>query len=308
MVVCPTTMMPLALHYPLWQRFIDSLTHDRLPHALLMVGPLHSNLEQLVSCMMTTFFCQKSSNSVCQSCQLIALNQHPDVHIVVPDKAFGGIKIEQIRALHHQTMCPPTLGLKRCIIINHAERMTHASANALLMLLEDPPKDTYIILIAEQTNSILPTIISRCQRWYLPQGGSPTVDVHAVIAQGAFYSQHTLRGQLYSSRADMITDLSHLLEGQLNALALAKKWSTFDSHDLMWWLYLITAQLIEYCFLIPKCHGVKHETLLVHIAHQLTPVKLFKQLDTLHDILNYLNHTISINDLLMLENFLLGYG
>ena len=55
------------------------------------------------------------------------------------------------------------LGGKKVLIIWKAELINVSTANKLLKLIEEPPADTYIILLAESTENILPTIISRCQ-------------------------------------------------------------------------------------------------------------------------------------------------
>ena len=77
---------------------------------------------------------------------------------------FKNISIEDVRKL--QSYCSLTIadGGKRIIIIDTADDLNKSSSNALLKLLEEPPKNTIFLLISHQPNHLLPTIKSRCQK------------------------------------------------------------------------------------------------------------------------------------------------
>ncbi|MCD4796826.1 MAG: DNA polymerase III subunit delta' [Candidatus Cloacimonetes bacterium] len=75
-----------------------------------------------------------------------------------------GIRIASIRMLEHRIQLSPNEGIYKICIIENAEEMTLAAANAFLKTLEEPPSDTVIILTTSKVNSLLPTIISRCQQ------------------------------------------------------------------------------------------------------------------------------------------------
>tara|TARA_B100001778_G_scaffold73956_1_gene59241 strand:+ start:3175 stop:4332 length:1158 start_codon:yes stop_codon:yes gene_type:complete len=77
---------------------------------------------------------------------------------------FKNISIEDVRKL--QSYCSLTIadGGKRIIIIDTADDLNKSSSNALLKLLEEPPKNTIFLLISHQPNLLLPTIKSRCQK------------------------------------------------------------------------------------------------------------------------------------------------
>jgi len=75
-----------------------------------------------------------------------------------------GIRIASIRMLEHRILLSPTEGSFKICIIEDAETMTIQAANAFLKTLEEPPEDTIIILTTSRPNSLLPTIISRCQK------------------------------------------------------------------------------------------------------------------------------------------------
>jgi DNA polymerase-3 subunit delta' len=87
---------------------------------------------------------------------------HPDIVTVVP---YGPqIRIEQVREVRRVAQFPPVEAPLRVIIIDPAEAMNEAAANALLKTLEEPPAHTRFILLSHSPSSLLVTIRSRCQR------------------------------------------------------------------------------------------------------------------------------------------------
>ncbi|HSW88343.1 MAG TPA: hypothetical protein VLG12_04220 [Candidatus Saccharimonadales bacterium] len=73
----------------------------------------------------------------------------------------GSIGIEDVRNFQKQIMLKPMRGENKAIIIKDAHTLTTEAQNALLKTLEEPPNHTYIYLLAENTNNLLPTILSR---------------------------------------------------------------------------------------------------------------------------------------------------
>ena len=102
------------------------------------------------------------SCDICPACRKIDHGNHPDIQVL------GGtreqIKIDQIRQLQKGLHYKPFEGRKKVVIIDGAERLVPAAANALLKTLEEPPPETVIILITISLYQLLPTIISRCQK------------------------------------------------------------------------------------------------------------------------------------------------
>ncbi len=97
----------------------------------------------------------------CPSCRKVASLGHPDVHIVASDG--DEIKIDQVRQIQADLALKPFEGEKKILIVDGAETMNPASANAFLKTLEEPPGDALIVLITSMPQSLLPTIRSRCQ-------------------------------------------------------------------------------------------------------------------------------------------------
>ena len=110
----------------------------------------------------------------CVSCRKIDKGAHPDIHIIdsgagqtstglLPDESSIQIKIGAIRALQEDINYRPYEGRKKVFIINNAQQLNLESANAFLKTLEEPPRDSLIILVTDRPALLLPTVLSRCR-------------------------------------------------------------------------------------------------------------------------------------------------
>jgi DNA polymerase-3 subunit delta' len=97
----------------------------------------------------------------CTSCKKIDHGLHPDVLLIEPEGQ--NIKVDQIRQLQRELAYRPYEGKRRVCILTAADRMAPHIPNTLLKTLEEPPLHTVIILLANNSRFILPTIVSRCQ-------------------------------------------------------------------------------------------------------------------------------------------------
>lgn len=99
---------------------------------------------------------------VCIHCMKVAHGTHPDLFIC-PSERDGTIKIEHVRMLQKAVSFAPLEADKRICLIFNAENMTIDAANSLLKLLEEPPSHNHLLLTVSSLETILPTILSRCQ-------------------------------------------------------------------------------------------------------------------------------------------------
>ena len=110
----------------------------------------------------------------------VLVQTHPDVLIVPPDPPQLLIKLGQIRTVIARAQYVPTEAPVRVFVITSAAFMKEA-ANSLLKLLEEPPERVYLILLAENTGELLPTIRSRCAVVRL--GALPPEEIAALLAE-----------------------------------------------------------------------------------------------------------------------------
>ena len=91
----------------------------------------------------------------------IIWTDHPDVGLVIAPKRV--LRVEQMRQIEKEANFRPFEGKARVFLIDEADKLNDASANALLKVLEEPPRTSYLILITARPAMLLPTILSRCQ-------------------------------------------------------------------------------------------------------------------------------------------------
>ena len=106
---------------------------------------------------------EKTSNNICKSCLMFDDNNHPDFYEINKEKTES-IKIDEIREMQIKIAEKPIISLKKVYIINNAENMTVEAQNCLLKTLEEPPEFVTIILVANNENTLLTTIKSRCTK------------------------------------------------------------------------------------------------------------------------------------------------
>lgn len=158
------------------------ITSGRLPGALLFAGEEGIGKKRFALEVARALNCRTPKDSegcgVCSSCvRIVKLNyperedadewtqiiwtDHPDVGLVVAPKRV--LRVEQMRQIEKEANFRPFEGKARVFLIDEADKLNDASANALLKVLEEPPQTSYLILVTARPAMLLPTILSRCQ-------------------------------------------------------------------------------------------------------------------------------------------------
>jgi DNA polymerase-3 subunit delta' len=151
-------------------RLWDALARDELHHAYLFEGPegvgKHTLAIRLAMAANCTGNAAPPPCGVCPTCQQIQAGNHPDVLVLEPeaDRATPIVSVDQIREVVRISGYHRYNARRRFILIDPAEAMLDAAANALLKTLEEPPAGTGFVLIATHASALLPTVLSRCQR------------------------------------------------------------------------------------------------------------------------------------------------
>lgn len=141
-------------------------------HACLIESPSLQARENAARELASAMLCSSSGSrpcGACRDCRKIKNGTHPDVIYIQRENDSGGkprreIYVDQIRALSTDALILPNEAERKVYIIPEAEFLNVPAQNALLKLLEDPPKHVAFILCAASRESLLETIISRCER------------------------------------------------------------------------------------------------------------------------------------------------
>ena len=156
----------------------DSIGRGSLAHAYLFVGPPQVGKITLAIDLARALNCPSAESpcGTCRTCQRIGEGKHPDVVIINKNtgrdakdrKKSTEISIDTIRDfLQKSSNLPPYEGKFKIYIIDDADLMSVEAANCLLKTLEEPPPHVVIILLTSEEKLLLPTVVSRCQRFEL---------------------------------------------------------------------------------------------------------------------------------------------
>ncbi len=143
---------------------INSINKNQISHCYIFEGPKGMGKYELATVFAQALLCNDFKNepcNKCSSCLKVNSENHPDLHIINIDGTT--IKREQIDELINSIYKKPYEASKKIYIIKEAQEMTPQAANTFLKTLEEPPKDSVIILLTTNSNLLLSTIVSRCQ-------------------------------------------------------------------------------------------------------------------------------------------------
>lgn len=139
----------------------QSIQAGRIPSAYLFFGPDGVGKGTTAKIIAKTINCPYHGCDICRMCVRINENNYPDIKEITNDGKF--IKIGQIREINNDVSLSIFEAQYRIYILKNVEKMNDAAANAFLKILEEPPEKTLFILTTNAIDSLLSTIVSRCQ-------------------------------------------------------------------------------------------------------------------------------------------------
>jgi DNA polymerase-3 subunit delta' len=149
------------------QRLQTKLREGRFPHGLIFSGPEGVGKHTYALMLAKALNCTKAAPGdfcdACISCRKISSGAHPDVMTISVEEDASQIKIAQVRTLLAVLDLQPLEGRNKVFIIDPADRLNAEAANALLKGLEEPPENSFFILITVNVHELLITVRSRCQ-------------------------------------------------------------------------------------------------------------------------------------------------
>lgn len=140
----------------------SAVREGRLSHAYLFVGAPGAGMQEAAEALAKCVVCPNGGDGSCDECRRVAHRTHPDVHWLEPD-GVSGYLFEQVSDLLSDVALTPQRAKGKVYIVDRAELLRGASANALLKTIEEPPEGVVFILIGRSVPAMLPTIVSRCQ-------------------------------------------------------------------------------------------------------------------------------------------------
>lgn len=142
------------------QRAVRGETHA-MSHAWLITGPPGSGRSNAARAFAAALQCDQGGCGRCRSCRTVLGGSHPDVTLVSTEQLSIGVK--EVRDLARRSMMSPTVGRWQIVVVEDADRITEAGANALLKSIEEPAPATVWLLCAPTPDDVIVTIRSRAR-------------------------------------------------------------------------------------------------------------------------------------------------
>lgn len=234
---------------------VAALDAGRLGHGLLFAGPAQLGKRAVAERLARRVLCSGPDPrpcGQCRDCRLIEAGTHPDLHVVSLELNKEGtrlrteIVIEQVRRLGERLALTPQYGRAQVAIVDPADALNTAAANALLKTLEEPVAGRYLWLVSAHPMRLPATIRSRCQQapvrppahaeaaaWLRAQV-DPAQAEAALDAAGGHpgLARAWLEAGALAVRAEVQRDLAAIAGGQGAPVEVAQRWAGADDTAL----------------------------------------------------------------------------
>lgn len=243
------------------QSIKNAVRENKVGHAYLFCGPRGTGKTTMARILAKAVNCEHPEIAPCNKCEnCIAANNgtHPDI---IEINAANETHVEDIRDLIDRSQLAPMQGKHKVYIIDEVHQLSSAASSALLKTLEEPPENVIFILATTDPQKLLPTIISRCQRFDFTSLRKDQIHDHLMdIAQKENI-------QMESDAADMIAELSD--GGMRDALSIMDQCASYtDDH--------ITAEAID------RIYGLTSSEEKVDLLKDITDENLESIINRIH--------------------------
>ncbi len=144
----------------------NAVRTGKVSHAYIINGERNAGKEFIAKTFAMAVQCENRQDAEpcgeCHSCKQALSGNHPDIIFITHEKP-GTIGVDDIRRqINGDVAIKPYSGPKKIYIVSEGEKMTVQAQNALLKTLEEPPEYAVILILTDNVNTLLPTILSRC--------------------------------------------------------------------------------------------------------------------------------------------------
>lgn len=239
----------------LWQ-------HQQLAPSLLISGDVGIGVSKTAQELADLLRCRNQDNGErcqkCHDCRLINAGTHPDFLRIAAEEGKKQIGIDLVRKANEFATTRPQVARCKVILIDQAERLNTASANAILKTLEEPASGVVFLLACERPGQLLPTIRSRCQSYVVPTPSQ--ADSMAFLADHIPDAEQAQKLLLLArsrplmaldlqdsleSRDKLLNQFSELINGRTSVVEAAGIMAKVEQEHLMVWLQAWLVDLVK---------------------------------------------------------------
>ena len=309
-----------------WDQLYNYRIQNRVPQALLITGNKGLGKQHLAKQFTFSLLCTEPQGSglgcgYCDSCLLLNAETHPDFIQIRPDEPGKAITIGQIRSLVTLLTLKPQFESYRVVIVNPADLMNNAAANAFLKCLEEPTERTVILLISDKPTHLPATIVSRCQKlavakpnkeivsaWLKQQAVQDNSEVLSGLAQGSpLLALDYANDDMLALRNECFRAWMDIAKQRRHPALIAEDWHKLPESPLIFWITSWIIDMIKCCCQI-KAGWLYNPDLkkpLQELSQQLELKELYKLYDVM--LLSRQRLNTQINKHTMFEDILIRW-
>ena len=229
----PQTFEEVAGQKHIIKTLKNALANNKIAHAYLFCGPRGTGKTTMAKLFAKALNCEEGIGhqcNECSNCKEIIEGSHPDV---IEIDAASNNGIEQVRDLIDKVNYLPIKGRYKVYIIDEVHMMTTSAFNALLKTIEEPPAHVIFILATTEPHNILPTILSRCQRYDFSKVSDGDIEERMSVVlekEGIEYDQDAVRAIISladGGMRDALSILDQILAYSGNTLSVEDVYSLF---------------------------------------------------------------------------------
>lgn len=229
----PQTFEEVAGQKHIIRTLKNALATNKIGHAYLFCGPRGTGKTTMAKLFAKALNCEEGIGhqcNVCSNCVEITEGSHPDV---IEIDAASNNGVEQVRDLIDKVNYLPLKGKYKVYIIDEVHMMTASAFNALLKTIEEPPAHVIFILATTEPHAILPTILSRCQRYDFTKVSDADIEERMATVlekEGIEYDKEAVRAIISladGGMRDALSILDQILAYSGNTLSVDDVYSLF---------------------------------------------------------------------------------
>jgi len=153
------------LHEQIAENLISNIRQAKANQAYIFEGERGVGAKECARLFAASLVCKNVASApcgVCNACIMAKADSHPDIYELSPQDGKRNISVDQIRSIVTDAYTKPYESGKKVYIIAYGDDMNEQAQNAFLKVLEEPPGYAVFVILAENNESLLPTIRSRC--------------------------------------------------------------------------------------------------------------------------------------------------